>query len=82
MKLHYKLWNVCRNQLDYLSGMDTNNHSLPDCSCGCKYFIELSGMVGSDWGVCYHPESPRRGLLTFEHMGCKYFKYDKKLDEE
>ena len=43
----------------------------PDCSCGCKYFIPLKGVLGNDWGVCSNKVSPRSGLLTFEHQGCK-----------
>lgn len=47
----------------------------PDCSCGCKYFIELSdSKLGADWGVCSNPKSHRAGLLTFEHQGCSEFK--------
>jgi hypothetical protein len=30
-------------------------------------------MLRYDWGVCYSPASPRSGLLTFEHQGCKEF---------
>jgi hypothetical protein len=45
----------------------------PDCSCGCKHFLKLKGALGYDWGVCANPKSPRAGLLTFEHQGCKEF---------
>jgi len=45
----------------------------PDCSCGCRWFIPLEGDLGYDWGVCYNPGSPRCGLLTFEHQGCRQF---------
>jgi len=45
----------------------------PDCSCGCKHFLKLRGSLGYDWGVCANPKSPRAGLLTFEHQGCKKF---------
>lgn len=44
-----------------------------DCSCGCRHFIPLAGDLGNDWGVCANPNSPRCGLLTFEHMGCPQF---------
>jgi hypothetical protein len=44
----------------------------PDCSCSCKHFLPLEG-VGYDWGVCSNQQSPRAGLLTFEHMGCRSF---------
>jgi hypothetical protein len=41
----------------------------PDCSSGCRYFKK----VDADWGICTNADSPRAGLLTFEHMagdGC------------
>ena len=41
-----------------------------DCSCGCRHFLTLPGRLGEDWGVCTNPDSPRAGLLTFEHQGC------------
>jgi hypothetical protein len=45
----------------------------PDCSCGCKHFLALAGTLGYNWGVCSNLQSPRAGLLTFEHMGCRFF---------
>jgi hypothetical protein len=45
----------------------------PDCSYGCRHFIKLAHEIGNDWGVCGNPESPRAGLLTFEHQGCSAF---------
>lgn len=53
----------------------------PDCSCGCKWFAKLEGRLGYDWGVCSNPASPRVGLLTFEHQGCKCFEEDPELAE-
>ena len=49
----------------------------PDCSMGCKYFIELKGELGNDWGVCCNKNSHRYSLLTFEHQGCQKFIFDK-----
>jgi len=54
----------------------------PDCSCGCRYFVPLEGNLGLDWGVCVNPKSPRCGLLTFEHQGCKEFEGDGKSIED
>lgn len=51
-----------------------------DCSCGCKWFLKLEGELRFDWGVCSNPKSPRAGLLTFEHMGCKKFGEDRQSD--
>lgn len=45
-----------------------HNLNYPDCSSGCKYFIELEGELGNDWGVCSNKKSPRKGLLTWEHQ--------------
>jgi hypothetical protein len=45
----------------------------PDCSAGCKFALPLAGDLGYDWVVCTNPESPRVGLLTFEHQGCLAF---------
>lgn len=45
--------------------------SYPDCSCGCKYFRDIlqeDGNVDGDWGVCWNQNSPRYGLLTWEHQ--------------
>jgi uncharacterized protein UPF0158 len=44
-----------------------------DCSCGCIHFVKLAGDLGYDWGVCANAQSPRAGLLTFEHQGCPEF---------
>lgn len=48
----------------------------PDCSYGCKYFYKLEARskerLYQDWGICGHPDSHRKGLLTFEHQGCPH----------
>jgi len=57
----------------------------PDCSCGCKHYLTLEGKLGADWGVCANPASPRVGLLTFEHQGCREYEdseEDYEIDEE
>ena len=48
----------------------------PDCS-SCKRFHRLHDRTenswDNDWGVCSNPDSPRAGLLTWEHqagVGC------------
>lgn len=43
----------------------------PDCSGGCIWAAWLSGELGFDWCVCTNPNSPRVGLLTFEHQAGK-----------
>jgi len=54
----------------------------PDCSCGCRHFLELEWPLGADWGVCANPKSPRAGMLTFEHQGCREFEEDERIDED
>lgn len=53
------------------------NKLYPDCSYGCRHFYKLRGKrnepIRMDWGVCGNPQSPRAGLLTFEHQGCGMF---------
>lgn len=44
------------------------NQNYPDCSCGCKYFVSLKEPFNNDWGVCANKNSPRAGLLTWEHQ--------------
>lgn len=55
--------------------------SYPDCSCGCKFWVplydEINEWADCDWGVCTNPNSPRSGLLTWEHQaGFKCFERD------
>src|ERR1017187_1970164 len=46
-----------------------------DCSCGCRYFVSLAPALSYDWGCCLNKKSPRAGLLTFEHQGCREVEY-------
>jgi hypothetical protein len=55
---------------------------VPDCSCGCRHFLQLEWPLGADWGVCSNPESPRAGRLTFEHQGCREFEYYERIEED
>jgi hypothetical protein len=72
----YEPWGVVDRE-----NVDGKGSFGPDCSCGCKFYVELEGKLGMDWGVCRNPKSHRAGLLTFEHQGCRHFKYDKSLDD-
>jgi hypothetical protein len=75
---HEELWGTAKILLtDYtpygkVARDDGADYWGADCSCGCTWFHPLDGERGMDWGVCFNPESPRCGLLTFEHQGCKY----------
>ena len=75
---HSLLKKCCPNWQDYMDDkMGTDNFDV-DCSCGCYYFVDLED--SGDWGVCCNPESPRAGLLTWEHQGCPNgFKRDRTL---
>ena len=68
MRKHDLLKKCCQNWDDYKQGKMGVDNFGTDCSCGCYYFIEIAGQ--GDWGVCCNPESPRAGLLTWEHQGC------------
>jgi hypothetical protein len=70
---HDELWAVCRKLPTDFQPYGDRERDEPDCSAGCRWFHALEGQVGFDWGVCANPESPRAGLLTFEHQGCEKF---------
>lgn len=76
-ELHDILWTLCRKlPTDFEPYGERDRDTADpcaDCSCGCRHFIPLEGELGSDWGVCANPKSPRAGLLTFEHQGCPQF---------
>lgn len=45
----------------------------PDCSCGCKWALDVEGKLGMDWVVCCRKDAPTAGLLRYEHQsgfGC------------
>ena len=54
----------------------------PDCSCGCLHYAKLEGKWRYDWGVCLNQRSPRFGLLTFEHQGCREFEEETEPHDE
>ena len=42
--------------------------------CGhCRYWVPLSGALGSDYGACTNDRSPFDGHVQFEHDGCDEF---------
>jgi hypothetical protein len=41
-----------------------SEESYPDCSGGCRHWLGID----ADWGVCANANSPRAGLLTWEHQ--------------
>src|ERR1022692_2763772 len=71
--MHEKLWQIVRRLDSDYEPYGKAERDGSDCSCGCRHLVKLAGDVGNDWGVCGHAESPRAGLLTFEHQGCTPF---------
>ena len=71
--MHEKLWQIVRRLDSDYEPYGKAERDGSDCSCGCRHLVKLAGDVGSDWGVCSNPESPRAGLITFEHQGCMAF---------
>ena len=70
-KRHKLLKEICPDWDVYMKGkMGTDTYGA-DCSCDCKYFMWLVEI--GDWGICCNPNSPRKALLTWEHMGCLNF---------
>ena len=43
---------------------------------GCRFYHELAGDRGMDWGVCFNPASPYAGRVKFEHQGCAAYEQD------
>lgn len=37
--------------------------------------------LGYDWGGRIEPQSPRSGVLTFKHRGCKFFEPEEEESE-
>jgi len=37
----------------------------------CRYYVELSGELGADWGACTNELSQYDGQLVFEHWTCR-----------
>ena len=71
---HEQLWAVCKMlPTDFEPyGRRDRREGTGDCSSGCRHYhrVESINYEGMDWGVCANPDSPRAGLLTFEHQGC------------
>lgn len=84
MATHEELWRIVKklpSDFQPDGERDRDADWGPDCSCGCRHFIKLAGALGFDWGVCGNVQSPRCGLLTFEHMGCKAFELEEEMSD-
>lgn len=57
---------------------DLSNPSAPDnwvweqCA-GCLFWVPLSGIFSTDWGVCGNSISEFDGFLRFSHDGCDFY---------
>lgn len=47
----------------------------PEQCGGCAFYLELRGVLGTDWGVCSNPASPQDGSPMFEHDWCEHIDY-------
>jgi hypothetical protein len=74
-----KFWAVLRvlptDYRDYggsVERWEDPDQDYPDCSVGCRWWAPLHDEERDhydyDWGVCTNPNSPRAGLLTWEHQ--------------
>lgn len=70
---HQLLHSICRHLPTDFEPYGERVRTGPDCSYGCRHFLNLPGELAYDWGVCLNRRSPRSGLLTFEHQGCEHF---------
>jgi len=80
---HDELWAVCKLDVEDFEpygkvdrDVAAEKYGAGDCSSGCRWFHELDGVAGMDFGVCGNPRSHRKGLLTYEHQGCRAFESD------
>lgn len=75
LPIHERCWAACTpSRHEYMKhGGWTEQTDKPDCSSGCRYFTLLMD-APLDWGVCVCTKSPRKVMLTFEHMGCMKFR--------
>jgi hypothetical protein len=81
-KLHQHLITIAERLPNAESFSWTQQTHKPDCSCDCRFYLPLDGVLGADWGVCSCEESPRAGLLTFEHQGCDRWESDPEEEVE
>jgi hypothetical protein len=78
---HDQLWQIVRKlPTDFAPYGQIKRDTSCDCSGGCRWYHVLAGRRGQDWGVCANQQSPRAGLLTFEHQGCQEFEEDPRSD--
>ncbi len=75
------LWTVVKRFPEDYAPYGKRDRDGLDCSCGCRWYHELSGSTGMDWGVCANLDSYRAGLLTFEHQGCEFHEYDRRCND-
>lgn len=48
---------------------------LPDQCFKCQFYVGLTGLFESSWGVCSNPDSYLDGRIMFEHDGCEFYSF-------
>lgn len=46
----------------------------------CRYYTELTGELGADWGACTSEQSQYDGQIVFEHWTCLYWLAEQRED--
>lgn len=69
MSTHERWITKLRNSYKWDSGNLADEHK--QCEF-CKFYVEVSGDLGMDWGVCINEESPHDMQVVFEHFGCGF----------
>ena len=47
----------------------------------CRYYVELTGEPGTDWGACTGEESQHDGQLVFEHWTCRNWAEEEEAEQ-
>jgi hypothetical protein len=64
-------WLMARNRRQEDSGYQ-DEWFAEQCG-GCRYWIPVTGVLGSDYGACTSARSDFDGRVMFEHDGCSTF---------
>ena len=67
--IHEKLAEMRFRPDEDKEAMDENGF-IKDQALHCAYYVPLEGSLGMDWGIIVNPNSPKFGLVVFEHSHC------------
>jgi len=65
-----------------VSAADYKDEWWPQQCLHCKFYIALSGELGSDFGVCANAVAVFDGQVRFEHDGCDHHERSNMWDED